>query len=295
MKRKLNSCKTLIAFCTLLISFTACKKLEGSTAQDSVTKASNKKTADVWTEIFRDDFTTLDTSKWYITNRVDYNSPLCTYSPAGVSIGSYDLTNCLVLTATKPGSANAYNSGHIKSKSTFKPALNQKYWFSSRIKLIAIDGTTYKSFNQTYGAWPAFWTTNESYWPTNGEIDIMEGYSYAGTERYSSNLFYGVEEHKNLLGTSCEREYTSGDGWHNYDMFWINVSGAVTIVVLLDGVTVATYTNSSHTALQLENFSPQNILFNLCVGGGMFNNSTINVMTKTMMWVDWVSVSSSPV
>ncbi|RYY36951.1 MAG: glycoside hydrolase family 16 protein [Sphingobacteriaceae bacterium] len=293
MKRKINQTCLLVAAATL-ICLTSCEKSEGSASTDT-TVVPEKKKADTWTEIFRDDFSTLNTANWTVTNRTDYNSSYCTYNSSAVSIGNYDGTNCLVLTATKPGSANAFTSGHIKSKTSFKPPVNQKYWMRASIKLIAMEGSEYKSFKQTYGVWPAFWTTNETNWPTNGEIDIVEGYSFGGTENYASNLFYGTSNGVNQLGTSCERPYTSGDGWHTYDAFWINNNGVITIVVQLDGTTVATYTNASNSNLQLQNFNAHNILFNLCVGGPMFNNSSLNVLSKTMMWVDWVSVSSSPI
>jgi hypothetical protein len=296
--RTIISMPKILAVATLLLCFASCKKSTSQVPAEPGAIISKKpilKTrADVWTEIFRDDFTTLNTAKWTVTNRVDYNSSFCTYNSGSVTIGNYDQTSCLVLTATKPGAANAYTSGHIKSVSTFKPPVNTKYWIRARIKLIAIDGTVYKSFKQTYGAWPAFWMTNETNWPTNGEIDIMEGYSFGGTEKYTSNLFYGTTVGVNQLGTTCERPMSSGDGWHNYDTFWINNAGVMTLVIQLDGTTVATYTNSSNPNLNLQNFSAHNILFNLCVGGGMFNNNSLNVMSKTMMWVDWVSVSSSP-
>ncbi|GAA4314077.1 hypothetical protein GCM10023149_10100 [Mucilaginibacter gynuensis] len=300
MKKNIRTSKLMIV-ATLLICFASCKKLVSQTPSDHgfISKPTViKTTADVWTEIFRDDFNTLNTANWTVTNRVDYNSSYCTYNSANITIGSYDQTSCLVLTATKPGAANAYTSGHIKSVSTFKPPVNTKYWIRARIKLIAIDGTVYKSFKQTYGVWPAFWMTNETNWPVNGEIDIMEGYSKGGTEKYASNLFYGTAAGVNQLGNTCESPISSGDGWHNYDVFWINNAGVMTLVIQLDGVTQTTYTNSSNPNLNLQNFSAHNILFNLCVGGppndAIFNNANINVMSKTMMWVDWVSVSSSP-
>ena len=287
----------ITAVAALFSSFISCQKSASQvqTVPESVINKPDqlKATADAWTEIFRDDFNSLNTAKWTVTNRVDYNSSYTTYNSGNVTIGNYDQASCLVLTATKPGTANAFTSGHIKSVSTFKPPVNTKYWIRARIKLIALDGSVYKSFKQTYGAWPAFWMTNETNWPVNGEIDVMEGYSFGGTESYASNLFYGVTPGVNQLGNTCERPMNSGDGWHNYDVFWINNAGSMTLVVQLDGITTATYTNSSNSNLNLQNFSAHNILFNLCVGGGMFNNNNLQVMSKIMMWVDWVSVSSS--
>jgi hypothetical protein len=182
----------------------------------------------------------------------------------------------------------------LKSNFTFKPAVNQEYHVSASIKLIAMSGSTYEGFSSTYGAWPAFWTVQETNWPVNGEIDIMEGYSFSGSTRFTSNLFYGTSAGNNLLGNSCTKQYTVSEGWHVYDQYWQNVNGAVTLTIKLDGATVSTYTNSINGNLKLQNFGPHNIMLNLNVGSnsnvGIFNNSLINLFSKTMMWVDYVTV-----
>jgi hypothetical protein len=77
-----------------------------------------------------------------------------------------------------------------------------------------------------------------------------------------------------------------------YDEYWKNVNGTVTVTIQMDGVTKATYTNAVNGNLRLQNFGPHNIILNLCVGDkyGIFDNSRNNVLTKTMMWVDYVTV-----
>ena len=244
-----------------------------------------------WQRVFIDNFdNSASFNNWERTNRFDYNSNLCQYDASVPHIANYDWRNCLVLTATKSGSV--WKSGHVKSYYNFKPGTNEEYRVSSQIKLIAMNGTTWTSFANTYGLWPAFWTVQESNWPVRGEIDIMEGYSYAGSTKFASNLFYGTVPGQNQLGTSCERVYHVSDGWHMYDEYWKNVNGVVTVTIQLDGVTRATYTNAANSNLRLENFGPHNIILNLCVGDkfGIFDNSRINVFSKTMMWVDYVTV-----
>jgi hypothetical protein len=196
----------------------------------------------------------------------------------------------LVLTATPSG--EIYESGHVKSYFDFKPLRNEEFHVSASIRLLAMNEADTMGFADTYGAWPAFWTVQESDWPVSGEIDIMEGYSYAGSTRFASNIFYGTTAGTNLLGTTAEREYHVDEGWHTYDMYWENFDGVITITTKVDGETRATYTNATNSNLNLSNFGPHNIILNLNVGDnyGIFDNTKINLFTKTMMWVDYVTV-----
>lgn len=249
-----------------------------------------------WTRVFTEDFNnSASLDDWTRTHRYDYNSDRCFYDNSVPAIASYDGRQVLVLTATSSG-GGMYKSGHIKSNYNFKPGTNEEYRVSAEIKLIAKDGSNWKGFAQTYGAWPAFWTVQESGWPTKGEIDIMEGYSYSTYKapRFASNLFYGVATGENQLGRTAEREYAVSEGWHVYDEYWKNEGGNVTVTIMLDGAVKATYTNATNpTYLHLENFGPHNIILNLNVGSnssGIFDNNLINLFSQTMMWVDYVTV-----
>ena len=276
-----------------LFSF-SCQKSAVSVPENATVNASpNGKTSAMgpWTRQFTDDFTATGSfNNWVKTSRFDYNSNVCQYDAAVPAIANYDGRNVLVLTATKSG--NIWKSGHVKSNYSFKPNVNEEYRVSSQIKLVALNGANYTGFSSTYGVWPAFWTVQETAWPTKGEIDIFEGYSYGGTTKFASNLFYGANSGTNQLGNTAERAFGVNEGWHMYDEYWKNVNGTVTVTIQLDGATVSTYTNSVNGNLRLENFGPHNIIFNVCVGDnyGIFNNANINVFTKTMMWVDYVTV-----
>jgi hypothetical protein len=130
-----------------------------------------------WQRTFIDNFG--NTNNWQKANRFDYNSNVCQYDPAVPTIGYYDGRQVLVLTATKSGSI--WKSGHVKSNYSFKPGNNEEYRVSAQVKLVAMDGANYRAFRDSYGVWPAFWTVQESNWPTQGEIDIFEGYSFGGS------------------------------------------------------------------------------------------------------------------
>jgi len=242
-----------------------------------------------WQMVFSDEFT--GSGNWQLTNRKDYNSNICNYTSSAISFGTEDGKSVMRLTATKVSSTD-FRSGHVKSNFSFKPGNNEEYKVSSYIKLVAMNGASYTGFSSTYGAWPAFWTVQENAWPTQGEIDIMEGYSFGGSTKFASNLFYGATSGQNQLGNTQERTYSVGEGWHWYDEYWKNQNGNVTVTIAIDGVTKATYTNANNGNLRLQNFGPHNIIFNLNVGAnsGIFNNNNINLFSKTMMWVDLVKV-----
>lgn len=261
--------------------------------ENDVVANAEAKAVGPWQKVFNDQFNAGgNLNKWQKTNRPDYNSANCNYQSGNPKIGSLDNASCLVLTATKSG--NKYYSGHVKSNYSFKPGINQEFRVYARIKLIAKQGTTFKGFNETYGAWPAFWTVQENQWPKQGEIDILEGYSFAGSARFASNLFYGANADQNQLGRTAEREYNVSEGWHNYNEYWKNVNGNVTVTIVVDGSTKATYTNATNSNLRLQNFGPHNIIFNLNVGSNpalnLFDASRINLFSNTQMYVDWVQV-----
>lgn len=314
MKQQLKKL-AIVVFSALLLPFMACKK--PATISENVSKPNTEgvmKTEAVssWEFVFEDYFDNQSkfNNSWEKTsNRNDYNSNICYYDSSVPILANKDNKEVLVLTATKLGDYS-YKSGHVKSIYKFKPGNNEEYRVVSYIKLIAKDGDNFKGFTQTYGAWPAFWTVRESgEWPKKGEIDIMEGYSRNGDwqgrpSKFASNLFYGIQTGENDLGTSCERTYKQSpvtEGWHKYEEYWKNINGSITVTTRLDDLDQATYTNDSSSPsnsgkLQLQNFGPHNIILNLCVGhtpktgAGLFNNSQINLFSKTMMWIDQVTV-----
>ena len=295
---------------TCVFGFASCSdnlipETETQSASTTTNSVTNKVAAAPWVKQFEDTFNVGSTlSKWTKAQRTDYNSKYCDYNSSVPTIQTRDGKGCLEIKTTKL-SATKYQSGLIKSNYQYKPENNTEYMLSANIKLLAMDGANYKSFTDTYGAWPAFWSVQENAWPVQGEIDIMEGYSFApNASRFTSNLFYGTTSGTNQLGNAAERSYPStfnlngNNGWHLYESFWKMKNNVVTVTIKLDGATVSTYTNSSVSKLNLNNFGPHNIIFNLNVGSNDSNfidPNRINLFSTVMMWVDDVTVYKRPI
>lgn len=72
----------------------------------------------------------------------------------------------------------------------------------------------------------------------------------------------------------------------------------VTVTIKVDNITVATYTNSGTAKLNLNNFGPHSIVFNMNVGSkdsSFIDPNKINLFSTVMMWVDDVTVYKRPI
>ncbi len=303
--RKLNSI-TLLMACVLGFCSCAENSATEKTSEEMSTNGSTKKIAGApWVKQFEDTFDVgSNLSQWTKEQRGDYNSWYCDYASSVPTTQWRDGRQCLEIKTTKL-STYKYQSGFITSNYQYKPENNTEYMLSANIKLIAMDGGTYKSFKDTYGAWPAFWSVQGNGWPTKGEIDIMEGYSFApNASRFTSNIFYGTTVGNNSLGNSAERNYPANfnidanNGWHLYESFWKMQNNVVTVTIKVDNVTVATYTNSSVSNLNFNNFGTHAIIFNVNVGSkdsNFIDPNKLNLFSTVMMWVDDVTVYKRPI
>ncbi|WMN06928.1 family 16 glycosylhydrolase [Marivirga arenosa] len=315
MKRKKLIGSVAIVFLTTIVFFNCTSNDEPQPSEENENTINNVTEYDritdgkdfsSWTEVFKDDFTDSISSSinWiFENNRADYNSTQTTdYRSSQVDYLEWDNREVITLSAVRRGSR--FEAGHIKSIAQFGPEENQELSFKANLKLFAEDGQNpdgsprYVDFDETYGLWPAFWTVDEDGWPTKGEIDIMEGYSYGDSETYASNIFYGPNIGVNSLShDNTVHEYplaeNTTEGWHTLEMRWMNDGGEIYINIFVDGEFETTYDSDTDPNLDLQNFTPHNIIFNLNVGhdGAIFNNNLIDGFTKAYYLIDWVEVS----
>ena len=172
--KKLNLL-ALTVTCVLGLGFASCADDVTPAAKDqsanASTKASTSKVAGApWVKQFEDTFDVgSGLSQWTKEQRADYNSWYCDYASSVPTTQWRDGKQCLEIKTTKL-STYKYQSGFISSHYQYKPENNTEYMLSANIKLVAMDGGTYKSFTQTYGAWPAFWSVQQNAWPTKEKL-----------------------------------------------------------------------------------------------------------------------------
>jgi len=230
--------KTIINFCIFLFSSISIF------AQDTP----------IWSDEF--DLDTVDAAKWNFdigngsggwgNNELQYY----TSRPENAKIEN----GVLIITALKE-SYNGYNYTSARINTKLKA-----YWKYGRIEMSA-------KLPKGRGVWPAFWMLPEqkvygtSYWPDNGEIDIME---YVG---YNPGIVYGsVHTDQNYGANSVTRSITYSGVEDNFHVFAIEWTPDM-IKFYVDNYYYANYARSGRTW----NYWPfdQNffVLLNLAIGG----------------------------
>ena len=152
------------------------------------------------------------------------------------------------------------------------------------------------------GLWPAFWMLPESdfqgkWWPTNGEIDIMEAKGRL-LNKYGATIHTGTSNNqdfykfKEYTFSSTEEDIT---GFHNYGVVW-STEG---FTFYIDGesfftVTPYQYQNSNglYAGSSTAPFDcPFHILLNLAIGGNYDGGlSPDENFTEAEMLVDYVRI-----
>ncbi|RKP54352.1 glycosyl hydrolase family protein [Cohnella endophytica] len=181
-----------------------------------------------WNLVFSDDFngTTLDSAIWnsnwfgatgQITPPVN-SYELAAFDPARVSVGSGSLSlSAISSPVTISGTTYPYRSGLINTNGHKQFTYGA---FEARIYLPA-------SSTGVIANWPAFWADGQN-WPTDGEMDIMEGLGGQAAYHFISS--------SGNPGASVSGDYT---GWHTFGADW--EPGIVKYYY--DGVLVGTLTS----------------------------------------------------
>ena len=226
-----------------------------------------------WSMQWRDDFSAppVDLAKWS-PNWSAWGSPNTAvtwpassweqscYDPAqsSVSRGRLSITAVQRDCPTAQGTTSVYASDLL---STWNTKAFTFGFFEARVWL--------QASNQEYTAdWPQFWLDGFAAWPTNGEIDIMEGSPYG----LHASYHWGTQADPQFV--TFWPTLASQAGWHTFGVDWR--SGSITW--WYDGVQVAQTTqNVSESAMFLN------------VGLGV-QRADWPVIVPTTMRVDYVRV-----
>jgi len=240
-----------------------------------------------FTKLYEENFTG-DLSQWQVWEGGAFNEELQLYKKQNLIIANgilqikavkQDVTGP-VLPDSDEISDFDYTSGRIESNFTIAPTqANPTIRISARIKL-----------PEAYGMWPAFWSYGNP-WPTHGEIDILE--ATGDKHNYITNYYYGSQADTPVTNDDLTSEEinTAKDltnSYHVYELIWTKIS----LTFLLDGEVmeskVATQPGQQYIPAMFG--KTQNIILNLAVGGGMFNNLDPSKIQPSSMYVDWVKV-----
>jgi beta-glucanase (GH16 family) len=212
--------------------------------------------------VFGDEFngTSLDTSKWNpnwlgcatCTTPPVNSSEQDAYAPSQVSVSGGSLhLNLVQQSTTVGGKTYPYRSGLVESNGKAQFTYGA---FEARIYLPA-SGTSVAN-------WPAFWTDGQS-WPTDGEMDVMEG--------LEGDACYHFHSPAGGPGSCASGNFS---GWHTYGADW--EPGSVTYYY--DGKEVGQITTGITSA-------PQYLILN----NGL-NSSDAAPVAPSDMQVDYVRV-----
>jgi beta-glucanase (GH16 family) len=237
-----------------------------------------------WSKVFEDGFSG-DLSQWTIWSGGAFNEELQLYQPSNLQTGN----GLLSITARKETATGpttpfdptprtfSYTSGRVESRSHFSASrTTPRVRLSARLKLPG-----------GYGMWPAFWSYGDP-WPTQGEIDVMEG---RGQEpfQYQTAYWFGRRAGKNLVSNSAtvvSSLVSLTDCWHVYEVVWTKSD----LTFLFDGQVVNTRTGDYIPSMYGKK---ERITLNLAVGGLFFGSYDPAAIQPGTFQVDWVKAFTS--
>lgn len=253
----------------------------------------NQPAADVtdWELIFEDEFDA-GLSNWIIWEGGAFNEELQHYQEDNLIIENGYLyikgkrESAVGDTNPFDTTQKAFNftSGRVESQVSYSAGNTEnatKLRFSARILL-----------PNGEGLWPAFWSYGDP-WPTQGEIDIME-FRGNDSSSYVTNFFFGNTANTPITDssqTSYDVPVDSNltENWHVFELIW----SEETFEILLDNVTVHTFTEVQWGLIDDIYTKSERIVLNMAIGGAFFNGQNLvasSIPDLSYTTIDWVRV-----
>lgn len=210
--------------------------------------------APVPTNVFRDDFTSLDTSRWSVYNNTygEGNNELQGNVPSAVTADG-----ALSITARKEkvtlnGKVRNYTSGFIGSREAGKyyPLYGR---YEVRAKLP--DGQ---------GLWPAFWLRHRN-GSSVAEVDVLEYFANQVPGKITQTLHF-----PNSIGYNVHKKSTPVDltKWHTYAVDISQSGSGVMFKFFVDDVLTTQYLNTKSSAFtNVDKNAAWDVAINMAVGG----------------------------
>ena len=228
----------------------------------------------VWSEEF--DGSTIDQNAWHFeTGRSNDNIHYYTDRPKNVTVEDGKL---LIIAHKENYKGYKYTSGHINTEQS-------QYWRYGRIEASI-------KLPEGGGFVPAFWMIPEDnfygWWPSSGEIDIMEHPTNEKTTIYGTvhtqyhNLFFGSSPPQGSTIDIPDAE----SAFHLYAIEW----SPAKIDFFVDDVKYFTFENDQEGFQTWPFDQPFFIILNLAVGGGWVGPPPSSTKFPAVMEVDYVRV-----
>ncbi|MBN1501259.1 MAG: glycoside hydrolase family 16 protein [Spirochaetes bacterium] len=193
-----------------------------------------------------------DPSKWNFDtwgNSIGWGNNELQHYTSGLTENAEIRNGMLHITALKKSiSGKNYTSARLSSVNQYKYG-----YYEVRAKMPGGQGT-----------WPALWMTG-TYWPENGEIDLLEHFDGKNTLA-ASNIHWGNDSYHGQAGPAYQNVPTMCTDFHIYWLRW--EAGSIEIGVDSTTVLQAAKPAGAGTDRWAFDTYAENIILNLAIGGG---------------------------
>jgi len=238
-----------------------------------------------WKQVWKDDFSTLNTESWTITLGENGGQGREAYLTAD---NVYVQQGNLVLRSQKQTVNNFnYTSGAVHS-------MNKKFWPDSPALRVCVSAKLPGGDAKTgKGIWPAHWLmpNDKSCWPDHGEVDIMEMINGDGNVHGSFHWDAGYPgkpcTNSNTQVTDSIQVADWATTYHEYATEFTSEY----VAYVVDSKIYVNFTSASHNPAPQFPSNPMYIILNTAVGGPWPGPPNDQTVFPTYHYIDYVTVA----